>query len=310
MNEIFKISSISQFHQILGLSAPNHPLVSLIDESNRDNNKIEIDEKFFNLRFSTEMYAIIYKDGISGSIGYGRTTYDFQESTLLFMSPGQVFEPPTREEVEWSNMGKGWTLLFHPDLLRRSTIGKKMDDYTFFSYEVNEALHLSKKEEHFVLEVVNKIKEEYSQNIDVHSQKLIISNLELLLNYCTRFYDRQFYTRTNFNQDFVTKFESKLKEYFNSDKPVDLGIPSVKYFGEELNMSSNYLSDLLKKETGKGIKDHINEAIINKAKIILLNSKSSIGEIAYDLGFEYPQSFTRLFTKKTGMSPSKYRSLN
>ena len=151
---------------------------------------------------------------------------------------------------------------------------------------------------------------EYSQNIDKHSQKLITSNLELLLNYCTRFYDRQFYPRTNLNKDFVTKFEAKLKEYFNSGQATISGMPSAGYFGKELNMSANYLSDLLKKETGKGIKEHINDKVVRKAKTMLLNSNSSIGAIAYDLGFEYPQSFSRLFKQRTGISPNEYRRLN
>jgi len=172
-------------------------------------------------------------------------------------------------------------LLFHPDLLLKSNLSEKMDGYTYFSYEVTEALHLSKKEE-----------------------------LELLLNYCVRFYDRQFYTRTNLNSDFVSDFELKLKAYFNSELIVDKGLPTANYFGNKLNMSSNYLSDLLKKETGKSIKEHIDSYIIRKAKNILLNSNNSISEIAYGLGFEYPQSFTRMFKKKTGKSPNEYRMMN
>jgi AraC-like DNA-binding protein len=309
MSEIFKIKSISQFHNLIGLPAPEHPLISFIDEGT-DREKVELDEQFFEFRFTAEMYAIVYKDSISGSLGYGRNSYDFQEGTLIFMGPGQVFSPPSKEELNAHRAANGWTLLFHPDLLNKSTLGESMDSYSFFSYEVNEALHVSQKEQNFIFEVVNKIREEYSQNIDKHSQRLIISNLELLLNYCTRFYDRQFYTRTNFHKDFVSIFESKLKAYFNSDQPSLKGIPSVSYFGEELNLSGSYLSDLLKKETGKSIKEHINELIIRKAKIILLNSTASISEIAFDLGFEYPQSFTRLFKNQMGISPIEYRKLN
>ena len=306
MSDILKINSISQFHEILGLPAPEHPLISFINEKEAMS-KPEMDESLFGIRFTSEMYTMMYKDKISGSLGYGKNSYDFQEGTLIFASPGQVFTSPKKEELEGK---EGWTLLFHPDLLLKSNLSEKMDGYTYFSYEVTEALHLSKKEEAFIFRVIEQIKSEYSQNIDKHSQQLILSNLELLLNYCVRFYDRQFYTRTNLNSDFVSDFEAKLKTYFNSELIVDKGLPTANYFGNALNMSPNYLSDLLKKETGKSIKENIDSYIIRKAKNILLNSKNSISEIAYGLGFEYPQSFTRMFKKKTGKSPNEYRMLN
>lgn len=306
MEEILTIKSISQFHEILGLPQTQHPLISLIDD-NDVLQKPDLDEALFNVRFSSDMYSIMYKDKISGSIGYGRSTYDFQEGTLIFGSPGQVFTSPSREAIKGK---KGWTLLFHPDLIRKSALGASIGGYTFFSYDVNEALHLSPKEERFVFSLIEKIQEEYSQNLDKHSQTLIISNLELLLNYCMRFYDRQFYTRTNANKDFVAEFDSTLKAYFKSDKLEEMGLPSANYFGRQLNMSTNYLSDMLKKETGRGIKEHLDGFIVDKAKSILLNSNKKVSEIAYDLGFDYPQSFTRLFKNKTGMSPVEYRRLN
>jgi AraC-like DNA-binding protein len=306
MKEIFRIKSISQFHEILGLARPEHPLISLIDE-HEAMGKADFGDELFNIRFSSDMYSIMYKDKISGSLGYGRSTYDYQEGTIIFSSPGQVFTSPRKEDIKGK---KGWTLLFHPDLIRKSVLGDKIDHYTFFSYDVNEALHLSSKEEKFFFDLIEKIREEYSQNIDQHSQTLIISNLELLLNYCMRFYDRQFYTRTNINKDFVSNFELALKQYFNSATIDNKGLPHASYFGEKLNMSTNYLSDMLKKETGKSIKEHINSYIIDKAKSILLNSNKKVSEIAYDLGFDYPQSFTRLFKNKTGMSPIEYRNLN
>ncbi|HAS39217.1 MAG TPA: AraC family transcriptional regulator [Microscillaceae bacterium] len=309
MNDIFQIKNISQLHQIIGWPPPSHPLISFLDDTKRPQDLV-IEEKYFNFRYTSEMYTIMYKDSINGTLSYGRNSYDFQEGTLVFMSPGQVFEAPSQEYIEELKNSKGWSLIFHPDLIRKSPLGESIDHYSFFSYEVNEALHLSEKEQKFIFEVVLQIHEEYSQNIDKHSQRLIISNLELLLNYCTRFYDRQFYTRTNFNKDIVSRFETKLKEYFNENKSINLGIPSSSYFGKEMNMSSNYLSDLLKKETGKGIKEHINDMIVDKAKTVLLNSTLSISEIAFDLGFEYPQSFTRLFKNKTGVSPVEYRKLN
>ena len=306
MNEILSIKSISHFHEILGLPLPQHPLISFIDE-NDAMSKSDLDDNLFNIRFTSDLYSIMYKDKISGSIGYGRSSYDYQEGTIIFSSPGQVFTSPSKEDIEGKT---GWTLLFHPDLIRKSVLGDKIDNYTFFSYEVKEALHLSPKEEKFLFELTSKIQEEYSQNIDQHSQKLIVSNLELLLNYCMRFYDRQFYTRTNINKDLVTKFEAALKAYFKSNKTEEDGLPSANYFASKLNMSANYLRDMLKKETGKSIKEHIDGYIVDKAKSVLLNSNKKVSEIAYDLGFDYPQSFSRLFKNKTGMSPLEYRSLS
>lgn len=306
MSTIINFKSISEFHAVLGLEAPEHPLISLIEDlhSLKDT---QASESLYDIRLSCDMYAIMYKDKISGSLGYGRNSYDFQEGTLIFSSPGQVFTTPKKEELEGKS---GWTLLFHPDLLAKSTLSLKMDDYNYFSYEVTEALHLSKKEEAFIFQVVDQIKQEYSQNLDTHSQNLILSNLELLLNYCMRYYDRQFFTRTNFNNDYISKFELELKRYFKDEKHLDLGIPHADYFGAQLSMSGNYLSDMLKKETGKGIKEHIDNYIIRQAKKVLLNSSRSVSEIAYGLGFDYPQSFTRLFKKKVGMGPAEYRSLN
>jgi AraC-like DNA-binding protein len=249
----------------------------------------------------------MFKDKIRGTMTYGRTSYDFQHGTLVFISPGQVIEPP---EYELEDERHGWTMIFHPDLIRNSTLERNMDSYTFFDYETNEALHLSKEEQEYLTGMVSQIKKEYSQNLDGHSYRLILSNIELLMNNCLRFYDRQFYMRSGFNKDFVSSFEKHLKEYFNADKPIELGIPSVSYFSDELNMSANYLSDLLKKETGESAKGHINRMIVEKAKSALLNPSLSVSEIAYSLGFEHPQSLTRLFKTKTGLTPKEYRNQN
>jgi AraC-like DNA-binding protein len=302
MNDIIHIKSISEAHASLGLPAPKHPLISVHNDQDILNKEV-----FAGRRFSSDMYMIMFKDNISGSLGYGRNSYDFQHGTLVFVGPGQVITVPSKEVMANS---KGWSMSFHPDLIRKSHLGEIIDEYSFFSYEVNEALHLSKDEQDYILEVVKQIQKEYSQNIDKHSQRLIISNLELLLNYCTRFYDRQFYTRTNFNKDFVVQFDRILKDYFRKDLPTKIGIPTVSYFGKEMSMSANYLSDLLKKETGKSIKTHINEMLIDKTKTALLTTTDSIGQIAYDLGFEYPQSLSRLFKSKTGLTPNEYRHLN
>lgn len=302
MNEIIPIQSITEAHELMGQAAPKHPLISI-----QYDKETCFNPDFVGARMTFDAYLIMFKDKRSGSMGYGRNSYDFQEGTLVFMAPGQVMEVP---EVEVLENSLGWSLAFHPDLIRKSHLAEIMDEYSFFSYEVNEALHLSAEEQQHILDVIRQIEKEYSQPIDRHSQRLIISNLELLLNYCTRFYDRQFYTRTNFNQDFVSDFEHILKAYFKSDRPRESGIPQISYFARELNMSTNYLSDLLKKETGKSAKAHINEFLVDKAKTALLSSNSSVSQIAYDLGFEYPQSLSRLFKSKTGISPNEYRNLN
>lgn len=302
MSEIIHVKTITHAHEIFGMDKPKHPLVSIIHHKD-----MEFDQDFGDFRYAVDLYQVSLKEGISGSLGYGRNSYDFQEGTMIYTSPGQVLTP---EEKEYSDEIKGWSLLFHPDLIRKSPLGKTIDNYSFFSYDVTEALHLSDDEKKTLHELVEKIEREYNQNIDKHSQKLIIANIELILDYCTRYYDRQFYTRTNLNKDVVTKFEQLLKDYYQSDKPFDIGIPSVNYCGSELNMSPNYLSDLLKKETGRNALDHIHFFIIEKAKTILLNSEVTVSEIAYDLGFEYPQYFSKLFKNKTGITPLEYRNLN
>jgi AraC family transcriptional regulator, transcriptional activator of pobA len=304
MKEIIKIETISETHQFLGLAKPKHPLISVLRIGDKLQN-LEVD----NLRYSTGLYQISLKDNCPFTIAkYGRNSYDHQEGTMIFTAPNQVLEYKKSEIVE---VDKGWTLAFHPDLMRKSELGKKMDSFSFFSYASNEALHLSDEERKTINEIVEKTEKEFSNNIDAHSQTLIISNLELLLNYCVRFYDRQFYTRTNLNQDIASQFEQLLKDYYKQEKQLDLGIPSVQYCGEAMNMSPKYLSDLLRKETGQSTQDHIHQYIIEKAKNKLLNSNESASEIAYALGFEYPQYFSKIFKKKTTMSPNEFRqSLN
>ena len=307
MNDIFKINSISEFSELTGQPSPKHPLIQLYEDKDFQNNREEINEKYSGIKMTSEMYFIMFKDNISGSLSYGRQSYDFQNGTLVFISPNQIVQSESENKNENS---KGWYLAFHPDLLRGTSLSSKMSSYSFFLYENNEALHLSEDEQEYILSIANTIKKEYSQNMDTHSQQLIISNLELLLNNCLRYYDRQFYTRTNFNKDFIVQFENLLHQYINSDLAENKGIPNVSYFAQEIGMSSNYLSDLLKKETGKSAKSHINKAIIEKTKDKLLSTNNSIGEIAYSLGFEHPQSLARLFKSKTGISPIEYRNSN
>jgi len=300
----FTVNSISQAHKAMGLAKPKHPLVSVVQT--KDFNS-EID--FNGVKVINNLYQVNLKQLGCGNLFYGKNSYDYEEGTLVFTSPGQVttFEG---EMPEANETDQGWTLAFHPDLIRKSTLSDKIDTYSFFHYDVNEALHLSSEELKTIEELLDKIVKEYSQNLDKHSQNLIISNIELLLDYCTRFYDRQFYMRTNLNTDIVSKFERLLKTYYQSDIVNELGIPNVQYMARELNFSSNYLSDLLKKETGKTAQEHIHLFVIEKAKNSLLNSGSTISEIGYSLGFEYPQHFSNLFKLKTGMSPSEFRNLN
>ncbi|WP_418513517.1 helix-turn-helix domain-containing protein [Corallibacter sp.] len=304
MKDIIKIGSIAEVHQFLGLAKPKHPLISVIRVAD-----IIKDLDVDNLRYSLGLYQISLKDNCPFTIvNYGRNSYDYQEGTMVFTAPNQVLEFKKNQIAEED---KGWSLAFHPDLIRKSELGKTIDNYSFFSYASNEALHLSDEERKTVTEIVEKIEKEFSANIDAHSQTLIISNLELLLNYCVRFYDRQFYTRTNLNQDLASQFEQLLKDYYQQDKQFDFGIPTVQYCGEAMNMSPKYLSDLLRKETGQSTQDHIHQYIIEKAKNRLLNSTESASEIAYALGFEYPQYFSKIFKKKTTMSPNEFRqSLN
>lgn len=304
MSETHVLNSISQAHEFAGLPAPKHPLVSVVQSKN-----FKIESDLNGLKLINNLYQVTFKHTGCGNMRYGKNSYDYEEGTLIFTSPGQVTVYEAQQNIELEN-DNGWTLAFHPDLIRNSSLSEKIDSYSFFDYDVHEALHLSDDERKTIEDLLEKIVKEYSQNLDKHSQNLIVSNIELLLDYCTRFYDRQFYTRTNLNTDVVSKFERLLKVYYTSEKVQELGIPSVKYCAEELNFSSNYLSDLLKKETGKTAQEHIHLFVIDKAKNTLLNSVNTISEIGYDLGFEYPQHFSNLFKSKTGMSPSEFRNLN
>lgn len=302
MREIIEFRSISRALHAMGLEKPKHPLVAVFRHKD-----IKGGPQFIGKGVVSSFYMLEYKECKQGSFDYGRTTYDFEEGTLIFLAPGQVLKVDSWEEEDATN---SWTLLFHPDLIRKSHLGQNINNYSFFSYETNEALHISDKEKNIVEGLRDKVIQEYSLNIDRQSQKLIVTSIELLLDYCTRYYNRQFFTRENLNKDIITRFEAMLNTYYDSDIPLDQGLPSVKYCGEALNMSPNYFSDLLKKETGRNAQDHIHSFVIERAKTQLLNTSESISHIAYDLGFEYPQNFSKLFKKKTGKSPTEYRDLN
>jgi len=302
MENVHHIETISELNEMLNQDKPKHPLISVIDFSKVENYGDE------DLKLSNGFYSLMFKNNCHNKFKYGREYFDFQEGTLICIAPHQVAsidsEPKPLNDVS------GWGLFFHPDLIHGTSLGAKMKEYSFFSYEMNEALHLSVSEKENLQNCVAKTEYELSLNIDQHSQTLIVSNIELLLNYCSRYYDRQFITRKTNNKDVLAKFEKVLQAYFSSKEIQNKGLPSVKYCAEQLFLSSNYLGDLLKKETGKNAQEHIHYYIIEEAKNLLLSSNSSVSEIAFQLGFEYSQYFSKLFKTKTGISPAAYRQLN
>ncbi len=298
-SEIIRHKTATELHSHFGFEEPRHPLITIVDTA-----RIAIPEEGIGTRVTSDMYHIGLKDKSCG-LDYGRNHYDFNEGTLVFMAPDQVFTFTKSQEL---GEVQGWLLYFHPDLIRGMPLADKIDDFNFFSYDVHEALHLSKQEEDTITQCVEMISQELDQRIDNHSQTVIVSTIELMLNHCSRFYERQFITRSPQNKDVVSKVEACLKEYFAADLVSDLGVPTIQYLAEKCNVSTYYLSDLLKKETGRTAKDHINDYIIDKAKTRLLGTDDSINQIAYTLGFNYPHYFSRLFKAKTGLTPQEYRN--
>ena len=298
MSEIINISSISELHELMGFEKPKHPLISLVDARS-----LHVGEEAIGKKTIYGFYMISLKDKSCG-VQYGRNSFDFNEGVMAFSAPGQVYT--TTRAINEGDI-EGWMLFFHPDLIRNTHLSNAIDEYSFFSYDVYEALHLSEDEEKTITEVVSNIKNEYEQRIDNHSQRVIVSNLDLLLSYCLRFYERQFNTRTSQSRDIVSKFEAGLKGYFNQRKALENGLPTIQEFAFDANLSQHYFSDLIKKETGRSPKDHINDYVVERAKNLLLGTEQSVSEIAYELGFNYPHYFTRLFKSKTGTTPQKFR---
>lgn len=302
MNEkIIHSKSINELLSKMGLGKPTHPLITIIDTE-----KLAYGEETVGMKFTSDLYCIAMKDSSCG-IDYGRNHYDFDEGVLIFTAPDQFITITKPQEL---NQVHGWMLYFHPDLIRKSPLGKKIDSYNFFNYKVHEALHLSEQEQDTLTQIVNLIQTEIKERIDNHSQQVLISNIELLLNYCVRFYERQFITRSASNLDVVAKVESLLKDYYRNNGLIEKGQPTIQYLADNCHLSPSYLSDLLAKETGRPAKDHINDFLIEKAKNLLLSSTDSISGIAYSLGFNYPHYFGRLFKQKTGKTPQEYRQLN
>jgi AraC family transcriptional activator of pobA len=298
MEAIVKIGSISQYNTMRSVTT-KHPLVAVIDLLKAQ----PMPAKSFNYG----LYAVGLKEMNYGQLRYGRRLYDYQEGSLICIAPGQVIGVQPGVELF---APKGWALLFHPDLLNGTPLGKHVQDYSFFSYEVNEALHLSDKEKKIVMDCFSKIEYELDQNIDKHSKGLIASNIELPLNYYLRFYDRQFITRDHANKGILEQFESLLRSYFSSDKPQKEGLPSVTYCAGALHLSPNYFGDLVKKEKGRPALEYIQLKVIEVAKERLFDRNKSVSEIAYEMGFKYPQHFTRLFKQKAGVTPNDYRMMN
>ncbi|WCT12071.1 helix-turn-helix domain-containing protein [Mucilaginibacter jinjuensis] len=303
MSTFIHMRTIPDLFRFFKLDQPVlHPLIAVVDFSQV---KEEITE---DTKVSADFYTLIFKNYNRNNIKYGRKLVDFTDGSLICMSPNQVLEMDN--DTESSPQMSGWGLFFHPDLIRSTSLNDKMKDYSFLSYEISEALHLSEKERQILTDCVQNIHTELQENIDVHSQSIIVSGVEMLLNYCSRFYGRQFITRKNSNNTVVVQIEKLLTEYFRTSDISERGLPSVKYLAEHVYLSPNYLSDLLKKETGKSAQDHIHYYLIEEAKNILLSSNRSVGEIAYSLGFEYPQYFNKLFKQKTGKTPIEFRNMN
>lgn len=296
--EPHNIKTISEYHQFRGLPKPEHPLISVINLENistlQHNEPRHLTQNF---------YSIALKRNFSGKLKYGQQEYDFDEGVMFFISPGQVFSIQPDQVLKHS----GWLLLIHPDFLWNTSLARMIKQYEYFSYAVNEALHLSEKEEMTITGILQQIAHEYHSNIDKFSQPVIIAQLELLLTYADRFYHRQFITRKITNHKLLTRLEDILTAYFDNETLIRKGLPTVQYIAGELNVSPNYLSGLLKVLTGQNTQQHIHSKLIEKAKEKLSSTDMSVSEIAYELGFEYPQSFSKLFKTKTSLSPLAFR---
>lgn len=296
MDKIINLKSVDQYNSLYGLETL-HPLVSVVDLR-------EATKSVNNIQLNYELYAIFLKLRKSCELKYGRKSYDYQEGTIVCFAPGQsVYATSPTDDISQPVLG----IVFHPDLIRGTSLGKNMKNYNFFSYAVHEALHVSEQEREIVIDSLKKISIELRHAVDKHSKLLIAMNIELLLNYCMRFYERQFVTREKENKDALTTFEKLLNDYFESKLPVEEGLPSVKYFADKIFLSPNYFGDMVKKETGKAPQEHIQEKVIELAKENMVETNQTVSQIAYTLGFQYPQHLCRLFKKHVGCTPNEYR---
>lgn len=294
---IKKIISVNQLHTLMGLPSPSNPLITIIDHTQTSNQK-----QLNHQKLILDFYNISIKKSFKGKLKYGKNHYDFDEGTMSFIAPNQIISVDNEED---RNMD-GWSLLFHPDLIRQYPLAKTIKQYGFFSYEVNEALHLSDEEEKTIEAIVQNIQKEIHARLDNFSQDVMVSNLELLLSYSNRFYNRQFITRKMASNDLLSNFENILDKYFSDN--ANLLLPTVEKIATELNVSSSYLSDMLRSVTGQNTQQHIHEKLIEKSKEILTTTNLTVSQIAYQLGFEYPQSFSKLFKSKTNLTPLEFRN--
>lgn len=298
MENLIHFDTVSEYNKFHG-NETFHPLVSVVDY------QLSEPKRLYSVKLG--LYAVILKEIKYGEIRYGRSFYDYQEGTLLFLAPGQIVHFECTDELYEP---KGFALIFHPDILRGTNLGRTINEYTFFNYSVNEALHISESERFMVLDLFSKIQFELKHAIDRHSRMLIISNIELFLNYCIRFYDRQFITRELPNKGVLEKFEELLNGFYAEGKGYEVGLPSVAYCAERLHLSPNYFGDLVKKATGQTAQEFILSKIVDVAKEKIVDIEKSIKEISYEMGFKYPQHFIRLFKKRVGQTPDEYRHMN
>jgi AraC family transcriptional activator of pobA len=300
MKTPIKISSISAMHQALGLKRPSNPLISVFSFDD-----VKLEPETILSAIITDFYVVaLKKDCAGGKCRYGQQYYDFDDGIMYFIAPHQVLQ---FEDILLNGV-KGFVLVVHPDFFQSYPLASKVKSYGYFSYTTNEALHLSEKEEKSIMDIINNIGQEIDANMDSFTQDLLVSNLDLLLKYCDRFYNRQFLTRKKVNNDLLSKLEYLLDDYFNNDKLILNGIPTVHFIAEQLNLSANYLSDMLRVQTGQTTQQHIQSRLIDKAKEMLSTTEMSVSEIAYHLGFEHPQSFHRLFKSRTSVSPLEFRA--
>lgn len=297
MEQILKFDTVGQYNAF-NRNETLHPLVSVVDLSKAVPRQLR--------RMSYGFYVVFLKEIKCGDLKYGISNYDYEEGTLVFLAPGQVIGSHGEEFYQ----PQGLALVFHADFIHGTSLGRHMNEYSFFSYATNEALHLSERERQIILDCFSKIKFELEHAVDKHSKKLIASNIELFLNYCVRFYDRQFVTRDPANRGILERFETLLNGFYSSEKPQEVGLPSVAYCADELNLSANYFSDLIKKETGKSAHEYITLKLIDVAKERIFDANKSVSEIAYELGFKYPQHFSRVFKQHVGMTPLEFRNMN
>ncbi|WP_343330826.1 helix-turn-helix transcriptional regulator [Polaribacter staleyi] len=304
MKKLKHFKKVSDYHKLANINAPEHPLISLLDYS-----QVKYPNEVKSLKWRQDYYTIGLKRNVAHKFFYGQQEYDFDQGLMTFFAPNQVMNLEKNPNINDNNKPSGWLLLVHPDFLWNSTLSKEIKNYTFFGYTINEALFLSEKEELIIINLLNNIKREYESNIDKFSQKIVISQLSLLLNYAERFYERQFITRKKSNHLVLTKLEKILSDYFKDERLIEKGLPSVVWVANSLNLSSNYLSSILKSLTGQSTQQHIHNKLITEAKEQLSTTLLPISQIAYRFGFEHPASFTKLFKNKTEMSPLEFRKL-